>query len=255
MISEQNINDILRYVKKGNTFSFGYDYDDALNNRRYTEINIERDIENKSHILWKRTSGWWESERFNLNGLYDIGILKSKLRKEFYENHISDYEDVDPISIHSDFVKSRLSDNLDCNNLSNDEYFYLFSNVDSLCIELDNLIHADSTRHKESIFTKLIESRLALLHELLKLNPDFEIDELIQNKITVIDRSLASYIIEERVPLGLFIEKENDLYVAIYNTHGDALVEEYDHLNKVMLYFNGAELDEINSIINEEYSI
>ena len=255
MISEQNIDDILRYVKKGNVFSFGYHYNDALNNQRYTEINLERDIENKNLLVWKRTSGWWESEHFNLNGLHDIGILKSKLRKEFYENHISDYKDINPVSIHSDFVKSRLSDNLDCNNLSSDEHFYLLGNVESLCVELDNLIYTNLTCNKETLFSTLIKSRLALLYELLELNPDFKISELIENNIAVIDRSLASYIIEERVPLGLFVEKENDLYVAIYNTHGDAFVEEYDHMNKVMLYFNGAELDEINSIINEDYSI
>jgi len=255
LISEQNIGDILRYIKKGNTFSFGYEYEDALNNPRYTEVSIERDIENTNHLVWKRTSGWWESERFNLNGLNDIGILKSKLRKEFYENHITKFDEVNPLSIHSDFVKAQLSDSLDKNSISNDEYFYLTTNIDSLCIELDNLIHTESLRNKETTFTKLVESRLAILHELLILNPDFKINELIQNNITVIDRSFALYIIDERVPLGLFIEKADDLYVAIYNTHGDAFVEDFDHLNKVMLYFNGADLDEICSTINDDYSI
>lgn len=56
--------------------------------------------------------------------------------------------------------------------------------------------------------------------------------------IKEIDKKTASSIIENRIPLGLFWVKEDEVYVGIDNTTGDAWCEEFKDLESCYKYLN-----------------
>jgi NTP pyrophosphatase (non-canonical NTP hydrolase) len=71
-------------------------------------------------------------------------------------------------------------------------------------------------------------------------SPVVEIVE-VESKITEVDKRLASQIIESRSPEGFFWIKENDKYIGIDNSIGEAWVEEFDTYEKMKSWLVGDE--------------
>lgn len=73
--------------------------------------------------------------------------------------------------------------------------------------------------------------------------------------IAVVSVERANKIIDKRETVGLFLIIENDMFVGIDNSTGEAWTEEFTDLNKCLKWLHGGELDETEEIKYEEQSV
>lgn len=73
--------------------------------------------------------------------------------------------------------------------------------------------------------------------------------------ITVVSVKRANEVIDKRDSVGLFLVIENDMFVGIDNSTGEAWTEEFTDLNKCLRWLHGGELDETEEIKFEKQSV
>ncbi|MCD2345776.1 MULTISPECIES: hypothetical protein [Clostridium] len=73
--------------------------------------------------------------------------------------------------------------------------------------------------------------------------------------IAVVSIKRANEIIDKCEPVGLFLVIEDDMFVGIDNSTGEAWTEEFTDLNKCLRWLHGGNLDETEEIKFEEQSV
>ncbi len=252
MRDKYDFNEILNYIQRDNLFSFGYEYQDLLGNKGFTEVNLYQDSENKDMLIWKRVSGWGEGSYYNKQDRNDLMNLRDKLMEEINEHHLTFIDEVLPDKTYFNAVNTEIINRFNSDFINDEEFKYLSGAISNICYEYSDAIdNIDSSFHKD-ILSIIIDGRINLLRDVLNRDNETSINQLIENNIPIISDIFASRIIASRLPEGTFIVYTSDSYVSIDNKKGDAFTEDFTSFKKAILYLNGYHLEELENMSDQE---